>query len=57
MTSRWSRTFLMHRIDRCYLIAAASRKPEKRKVHLELARHYRGILRALSDRPVASVNA
>ena len=44
MASFWSRAFLTRRIDRCYLIAAGARVPEKRRIHLELARHYRGIL-------------
>jgi len=45
-----SRDYLTRRIDRCYLIAAGTRIPEKRKVHLELARHYRRILGSISDR-------
>jgi len=40
----WNREFLVSRIDRCYLIAAATKIPEKRKLHLDLARHYRRIL-------------
>jgi hypothetical protein len=44
MASAWSRDFLTRRIDRCYLIAAGAKVPEKRKAHLELARHYRRIL-------------
>ena len=44
MPSFWNRDFLTRRIDRCYLIAAGAKIPEKRRVHLELARHYRGIL-------------
>lgn len=45
----WNRDFLTQRIDRCYLIAAAARKPEKRKVHLELARYYRRMLSSLTS--------
>lgn len=44
-----SRDFLTRRIDRCYLIAAGARVPHKRKVHLELARHYRKLLYAVAD--------
>jgi len=44
-----SRDFLTRRIDRCYLIAAASKAPHKRQVHLELARHYRSILHAARE--------
>lgn len=44
MDSSWSREFLLRRIDRCYLIAAATRAPEKRQAHLDLARHYRKVL-------------
>jgi hypothetical protein len=51
MRSFWTRSFLTRRIDRCYLIAAAARIPEKRKVHLELARYYRRMLASLPDRP------
>ena len=51
MRSFWTRSFLTRRIDRCYLIAAAARIPEKRRVHLELARHYRQILASLADHP------
>jgi hypothetical protein len=49
-----SRAFLTLRIDRCYLVAAAAKNPERRKVNLELARHYRRILGNLADQPVAS---
>ncbi len=48
MTRFWSRDFLTRRIDRCYLIAAGTRNSEKRKSHLELARHYRRILASLT---------
>ena len=48
MTFFWSRDFLNRRIDRCYLIAAGARKPEKRKIHLELARYYRKMLSSLT---------
>jgi hypothetical protein len=54
MTSAWSRDFLTRRIDRCYLIAAGAKIPEKRKMHLELARHYRRILGSISDWPSVS---
>lgn len=53
MTSAWSRDFLTRRIDRCYLIAAGARVPEKRKTHLELARHYRTVLYNISGWPKA----
>ena len=43
-----NRDFLIRRIDRCYLIAAASRVPEKRQMHLGLARHYRALLASLT---------
>ena len=46
-----TREFLTRRIDRCYLIAAGARLPEKRKVHLELARYYRKVLSAVADCP------
>ena len=39
-----SRDFLTRRIDRCYLVAAATRAPHKRQRHLEMARHYRALL-------------
>lgn len=48
MSRFWSRDFLTRRIDRCYLIAAGTKNSEKRKVHLELARHYRQILATLT---------
>lgn len=48
MTRFWSRDFLTRRIDRCYLIAAGTRNSEKRKIHLELARHYRRILASVT---------
>ncbi len=48
MTRFWSRDFLTRRIDRCYLIAAGTRNSEKRKIHLELARHYRRTLASLT---------
>lgn len=44
-----NRVFLTRRIDRCYLIAAGTRIPEKRQIHLELARHYRRILGSIAD--------
>lgn len=50
MARLWNRDFLTRRIDRCYLIAAGTRNTEKRKLHLELARHYRQILASLSVR-------
>jgi hypothetical protein len=36
--------FLIRRIDRCYLLAASARQPERRALHLERARHYRRLL-------------
>jgi hypothetical protein len=36
--------------------ATASSKPEKRKLHLELARYYRRLLLAFADRPAALIN-
>ena len=53
MRKSWSRDSLTRRIDRCYLIAAGTRRPEKRKIHLELARHYRRILSSIIDQPMA----
>lgn len=52
-----TRDFLTRRIDRCYLIAAGAKMPEKRKVHLELARHYRQMLASIagSSSPSQSV--
>jgi hypothetical protein len=47
----WTREFLARRIDRCYLIAAGARRPEKRILHLELARYYRNVLAALAQGP------
>ena len=44
MANFWSHEFLTRRIDRCYLIAAGSRTPEKRQAHIERARHYRAVL-------------
>jgi len=44
MARAWSADFLIRRIDRCYLLAACARHPEKRDVHLKRARHYRGVL-------------
>ncbi|HEX8057063.1 MAG TPA: hypothetical protein VF481_10400 [Novosphingobium sp.] len=49
MRSFWTRSFLTRRIDRCYLIAAAARLPEKRRIHLELARYYRRMLASLPE--------
>ncbi len=40
----WSRDSLVRRIDRCYLIAAGTRLPEKRQRHLAMARYYRALL-------------
>lgn len=51
MRSFWTRDFLMRRIDRCYLVAAGAKVPEKRKMHLELARYYRRMLSSISDCP------
>lgn len=47
----WTREFLARRIDRCYLIAAGARRPEKRTLHLELARYYRKVLAAIAEGP------
>lgn len=44
MAHVWNRDSLNRRIDRCYLLAACARAPEKRIAHLERARHYRGVL-------------
>jgi hypothetical protein len=44
----WNHDFLVRRIDRCYLIAAGTKVPEKRAIHLELARHDRRILGAFT---------
>jgi len=44
MAPVWNRDFLTRRIDRCYLLAAHARAPERRLVHLERARHYRSVL-------------
>lgn len=52
----WTRDFLARRIDRCYLIAAGARVPEKRTVHLELARYYRRILAALAEGPAPALS-
>ena len=40
----WNTEFLVRRIDRCYLIAAGARRPEKRARHHERARFYRRVL-------------
>lgn len=49
MGKLWNRDFLVRRIDRCYLVAAGSRRAEKRERHLELARYYRQLLQALME--------
>ncbi|MFT3965171.1 MAG: hypothetical protein QM690_04765 [Sphingobium sp.] len=41
MGKLWSREHLERRIDRCYLLAAATKIPEVRKLYLGRARHYR----------------
>ncbi len=51
MRIRLTPEFLTRRIDRCYLIAAATRRPEKRQFHLELARYYRNILNTVLQAP------
>lgn len=51
MRNLMNREFLLRRIDRCYLIAAGSRRDEKRALHLELARYYRKMLSALGEHP------
>lgn len=48
MRNFWTREFLTRRINRCYLIAAGAKIPEKRMLHLELARHYRALLASIS---------
>jgi hypothetical protein len=53
MAGLWTRDSLVRRIDRCYLIAAGSKRPEKRVMHLKLARHYRRLLATLADRPAS----
>ena len=40
--------FLIRRIDRCYLLAASARQPERRAFHLERARHYRRLLGSMT---------
>lgn len=55
MRMQMTREFLLRRIDRCYLIAAGARRPEKRTLHLELARYYRKILNAVVDYPVTAL--
>lgn len=54
MPGLWTHDFLTRRIDRCYLIAAWARVPERRKTYLKLARHYRGLLANLSPATAAS---
>ncbi|MET0240160.1 MAG: hypothetical protein ABW184_09715 [Sphingobium sp.] len=49
MRRLWTRDFLIRRIDRCYLIAALAKRPEKRSLHLNLARSYRRMLATLAD--------
>jgi hypothetical protein len=44
-----SRDFLTRRIDRCYLVAAATKAPQKRQMHLAMARHYRAVLSAAHE--------
>lgn len=51
MRIRLTPEFLTRRIDRCYLIAAGAKRPEKRQLHLELARYYRKILDAVLQAP------
>ena len=53
MAGLWTRDSLVRRIDRCYLIAAGSKRPEKRVMHLKMARHYRRLLASLADRPAS----
>ena len=45
---RFSRDFLMRRIDRCYLIASWAKAADRREAHLRLARYYRRILTGLT---------
>lgn len=51
MRHLWTREFLTRRIDRHYLVAAGSKRAEKRELHLELARIYRKALTAVLDCP------
>lgn len=55
MRNFWTREFLTRRIDRCYLIAAGARMPEKRELHLQLARYYRKVLAAVMDYPTRNL--
>jgi hypothetical protein len=54
MLKFWTPDFISRRIDRCYAIAAAARDPEKRVLHLQLARSYRALLSMLPERPLRS---
>ena len=54
MVRFWTPEFVSRRIDRCYAIAAAARSPQKRRVHLQLARSYRALLNMLPERPTRS---
>jgi hypothetical protein len=49
MRNFWTRDFLMRRIDRCYLVASWAKAAERRTMHLELARYYRGLLASMSE--------
>lgn len=49
MRRLWNRDFLTRRIDRCYLIAAGAKLPQKREIYLELARYYRKVLYSITD--------
>jgi hypothetical protein len=54
MLKFWTPEFVSRRIDRCYAIAAAARNPDKRTLHLQLARSYRALLSILPERPLRS---
>lgn len=47
MVKLWSREHLERRIDRCYLLAAATKMPAVRTLYLGRARDYRRQLRTL----------
>lgn len=41
MAKFWSREHLIRRVDRYYLLAAATKLPDLRQRYVRLARHYR----------------
>lgn len=57
MRKRWTRGFLIRRIDRCYMIAAWAKAAERRDAYLERARVYRGMLAAMGERPQPRLSA